>query len=551
MEFWPLLAGLGLFLFGMSQLEGALGELAGDRFRDLLRRHAGTPWKGLLAGAGTTMVLQSSSLVMLLVLAFVGAGVIELRGALGVVYGANLGTTATGWLVATLGFKLDLGRSALGLIGFGGIGAVLLPAGTLRESARLAIGLGLILFGLDQMKDGVDAWAASVDVSPFAGYDRVRLALLGLLLTAVIQSSSGTMMITLSALHGGIVDLPAAAAIAVGSNVGSTVTGLLGSLGGTPDKKRVASAHVVFNTVSAALGLVLLGPLLALVRILEDPLLALVLFHTVFNVLGILMFMPLNTPFAALLERRFVLPAERVGRYIHRVDPVVPEAALAAVEQEVARAIGFAIRLNRHALRLQPEPGSPWAERENGAGPARRRLSYLERYQRLKRLEGELIAYAAELQQQGLEPAATLRLNQLLAAVRDAVLSAKAVKDVREDLLPLRHPRAAAAEHPRETLHEQADEFYRAIDHLRPDAEPSLLVQELARLRAEVRDKHKQLLEDLYRDAVGAGLEQLELSSMLNLNRALRRSARGMLRALSGYLLGPTAADILAQAGED
>jgi phosphate:Na+ symporter len=550
MEFWPLIAGLGFFLFGMTQLEGALGELAGERFREMLRRHSGTPLKGLLVGAGTTTVLQSSSLVMVLVLAFVGAGVIDLRGALGVVYGANLGTTATGWLVATIGFKLDLGRASLGFIGIGGIGAVLLPRGALRQGARLTMGLGLILFGLDQMKDGVEVWAGTFDVSPFAGYGPITLVLIGLALTAVIQSSSGTMMIALSALHGGIIDLPAAAAIAIGSNIGSTITGLLGSLGGTPDKKRVAAAHLLFNTVTALVALALLTPMLTLVTGVGDPLIALVLFHTLFNLLGIMLFMPVTGPFATLLERRFRVAAERVGRYIHRVEPDVADAALAAMEQETARAIGLAIRLNRYALRLHAEPGSPWGEREDEDGEARQRLSYLERYQRLKRLEGEMIQYAAEVQQQGLEPAQTLRLNQLLTTVRDAVLSAKAVKDVREDLVPLRHPRPGAALHPFETLHEQAATFYHALDRLEPALESSLLVQELARLRGLVRDQHQAVLEDLYRNAGRAGLEQLELSSMLNLNRALRRSARGMLRALTGYLLGPTEAAVLAQTDE-
>lgn len=548
MDFWPLVAGLGLFLFGMTQLEWALKELAGDGFRQLLRRHSGTPFKGMLVGAGSTMVLQSSTLVMVLVLAFVGAGVIELRGALGVVYGANLGTTATGWLVATLGFKFDLGRAALGLLGLGGIGTVLLPAGKLREGARLAVGLGMILFGLDQMKDGVEAWAKSVDVSPFAGQGRVTLALLGLLLTAVIQSSSGTMMITLSALFGGIIDLPAAAAIAVGSNVGTTITGVLGSIGGTPDKKRVAAAHVVFNGVTAVVALLLLGPLLALVASVGDPLIALVLFHSAFNVLGILMFLPASGRFAAFLDRRFVVPRHFVGLHIHRVDPAVPEAALAALDQEVRRAIGLAVRLNRYAMRQPAEPGSAWGEREDQAGvDAHLRLTYLDRYQRLKRLEGEIIEYAVAIQRSGLEPAQSLRLNQLLQSVRDAVLSAKAVKDVREDLVPLRHRGEDAKAHPSDTLHAQAADFYRSVDRLSPDSEPSLLVEELSRLGRELREHHQQVLEALYRDAVATGLQQEELSSLLNLNRALRRSGRALLRALTVYLMPQAQADTLEQ----
>jgi len=552
MEFWPLIAGLGLFLFGMTQLEWALRELAGDGFRRLLRRHSGTPFKGMLVGAGSTMVLQSSTLVMVLVLAFVGAGVIELRGALGVVYGANLGTTATGWLVATLGFKFDLGQASLGFIGLGGVGTVLLPAGKLREGARLAVGLGLILFGLDLMKDGVEAWGKSVDVSPFAGRDRFTLALLGLLLTAVIQSSSGAMMITLSALFGGIIDLPAAAAIVVGSNVGTAVTtGMLGSIGGTPDKKRVAAAHVVFNSVTALVALVLLDPLLALVETVQDPLIALVLFHSLFNMLGIIMFLPASSRFADFLDRRFVVPRQFIGRHIHRVDPAVGEAALAAMEQEVRRAIGLAVRLNRHALRQPAEPGSAWGEREDEAvANTRLRLTYLDRYQQLKRLEGEIIEYAIHIQRSGLEPALSQRLGQLLQAVRDAVLSAKAVKDVREDLVTLRHRGDDAAPHPSDTLHTHTAEFYRRVDRLVPGSESSLLVEELSRLGRDLREHHKEVLEALYRNAVETGLDQEELSSLLNLNRALRRSGRALLRSLTTFLMQQAQAETLEQSAD-
>jgi hypothetical protein len=208
-------------------------------------------------------------------------------------------------------------------------------------------------------------------------------------------------------------------------------------------------------------------------------------------------------------------------------------------------------RIDRPALRLHPEPGSPWGAREDEQGEMRQRLSYLERYQRLKRLEGELIGYATRMQQQGLAPEQTLRINKLLTTVRDAVLSAKAVKDVREDLVPLRHPVGTAATHPCETLHAQADAFYRAVDRLGPEVESSLLVQELARLRDVVRDQHQSVLEDLYRNAARNGLGQVELSSMLNLNRAMRRSARGLLRALGSYLLGPTEAEVLEQTGGD
>jgi phosphate:Na+ symporter len=296
------------------------------------------------------------------------------------------------------------------------------------------------------------------------------------------------------------------------------------------------------------MALLLLDPMLLLIREVGDPLIALVLFHSLFNLLGILMFLPASGRFAAFLERRFLVPRQLIGLHIHRVDPAVPDAAVAALEQEVRRAIGMAVRLNRYALRQPAEPGSAWGDRDDEHTDwARQRLSYLDRYQQLKRLEGEIIEYAIGIQRGGLEPALSQRLNQLLQATRDAVLSAKAVKDVREDLLPLRHRNEDAPAHPSDTLHAQAAEFYRSVDRLRPGSESSLLVEQLSRLGRELRVHHQQVLEALYRNAVETGLDQEELSSLLNLNRALRRSGRGLLRALTAFLMPPAQADTLEQ----
>lgn len=133
-DLWRLAAGLGLFLFGMHQLESSLNLLAGRSFKKFLREHTGHPVKGVLAGAVATAALQSSSVVSLIVLAFVGTGIISLASAIAIVFGSNLGTTATGWIVASVGFKLDIEALALPLVAIGGLGVVWCREGTDRKS---------------------------------------------------------------------------------------------------------------------------------------------------------------------------------------------------------------------------------------------------------------------------------------------------------------------------------------------------------------------------------------------------------------------------------
>lgn len=197
------LAGLGLFLFAMSQLESAARALLAGRAAGWLQQAAGTPVKGVLLGVAVTALMQSSSLVGLLVLA--------LRHALAIMLGANLGTTMTGWLVTVLGFKLSLGEAGLPLAGLGGLLAIALPEGQ-RSLGRFVFALGLLLLGLDTMKTAVEVVGTRFDLAVLQGLPPIVYLLVGVGLTALIQSSSASMLISLAALNGGLVSLPEALA---------------------------------------------------------------------------------------------------------------------------------------------------------------------------------------------------------------------------------------------------------------------------------------------------------------------------------------------------
>ena len=194
-DMWRLAAGLGLFLFGMHQLEQSLKLLAGRPFKKFLREHTAHPVKGVLAGIVSTAALQSSSVVSLIVLAFVGTGIISLASALGIVFGSNLGTTATGWIVATVGFKLDIEALALPLVAIGGLGVVWCAEGTKRAGfSHLVAGLGLMLMGLEFMKSGAISATSLFDPEKLAAYPPIVFLLAGLMITALIQSSSATII---------------------------------------------------------------------------------------------------------------------------------------------------------------------------------------------------------------------------------------------------------------------------------------------------------------------------------------------------------------------
>lgn len=551
----PLIAGLGFFMLGMKLLEDALGALAGLPLRRFLRTHANTPSRGLVIGAAATAVLQSSTLVSLLVLAFVGAGIMQLTGAVGVIMGANLGTTLTTWLVASLGFKLDLAAPAMAFIGLGGVGFTLLRRGSrARDAASLLLGIGLLLYGLDLMKTGVDGWAADFDVAPSAGLPLLLLAVLGVVVTAVIQSSTAAMMIVLGALHGGIVDLPSAAAFAAGTGVGTTFTAVLGALGGSPDKKRVAAAHFGFNVFKAVLGLLLLSPLLALLaRVpgLEDPLLRLAAFHTSINVLGIALLLPVAGRVAERLQRRFRDEGDHINQYLHAVGHEVPEAGLEAVRKEVRRAMGMTVAINREVLRIPPPHDSAWPDPEAGNGRAAGRRDFAERYRRLKRLEGEVAEYVARLQLREITPRVGSGLTAQLEAMRMAVSSAKALKDIRGNLVELRLALQAPVDAQLEAFEVSNSRLYDAIDRLGPEQPEPMLVETVSMLRGNVREARDGGLARLYREASRDVIPEESLSTLLNVNRALYESGQSLLRALGQHLLAPETAGVVEDASPD
>lgn len=307
-----LCAGLAIFLFGMQCLEEGLRQLAGGRLEQWLARSTGTPRRGLLFGIGATVLLQSSTLVALLTIAFISSGLIGLAGGLAIIFGANLGATSGIWLLALAGQDFSLSPLALPLLVFGVLAGFTGPRG--RAAGRVVLGVAFVFLGIDQVKAGFGALSGGLDLGaiPAEGAGGVALYVFaGMAATVVLQSSHATLMLILAALAAGQLELGQALALAIGSNVGSAVsTGVVGALGGNRSGQRLALAHVLFNVVTAALALALLAPLTwsvvglaGLAGLDENTLLQLALFHTLFNVIGVLVFWPWQDRLALWLRR--------------------------------------------------------------------------------------------------------------------------------------------------------------------------------------------------------------------------------------------------------
>ncbi len=538
-DFWQMLAGLGLFLFAMAQLEAALRALGGRSFRNLLRRHTDRPLKAIAGGLAATAMLQSSSVVGLMLLAFIGAGLMSLPNALGVIFGSNLGTTLTGWIVATLGFKVELQNLSLPLVGIGAL-VFLFGKDKLAATGRAVLGLGLLLLGLGLMKSSVASLHDSVDIAQLAGYSAWQYFLLGAVFAAVIQSSSATIMITLTALNAGLLDLPSAVSIAIGADLGTTTTVLIGAIQGADSKKRVATADFLFNLVTDVTAFLMRLPLLSLIAAIgiNDPLYALVAFHTLFNLIGIALFLPFIKPIAKFLEGFFISKQAQAGLYVGNVSATVSDAAISAINDETAHLIRRVIVQNMLAFE-PPLPMPAGLPPVPGTLPARTDLSgsFEGMYNETKRLEGEILAFAAKLQMEPLEEPESARLNQLLLAVRSAMQSCKALKDVHHNL-------AEFGDSPRGTLNDYLDHFrsvmtsfYEDIFRLRSAADSQVSFEDIVETIQRVQVAHDHLHQQIYTDISKRLVRENEISSLLNVNRHILNSNIALLMALKDFHL--------------
>jgi len=532
-ELWAFIAGLGVFLFGMSQLELGLKALAGRKMKLYLKKQTNTTSKGILAGTFSTAILQSSSVVLLMVLAFVGAGVLPMKNALGIILGSNLGTTLTGWIVATLGFKADLEVLALPLIGIGSFGLLFFSDEQKRaQYFKIIIGFGFLLFGLNLMKQSMEQLSGALDVQLLQGYSPIFFLMAGMVFTAIIQSSSATMMITLSALHSGMIDLHSAAALVIGADLGTTGTVLLGAAKGSAEKKQVAAGHFIFNLITDVLAFLLLPLLLYLlssVLSLKDPLYTLVAFHSGFNLIGILIFLPFVDRFAKFLEPRFRTSKDKISKYLSIEVAQDPDAATYALRKESQRILESVLAFNCRTLKIE-SPVSNGVLGTEDADQGMAKKQYSEQYGLLKTLEGEILAYVMKVQLGKVEEKQGEELQKYLSSVRNTVAAAKCLKDVRHNLVNFRHSSRDQINNYYLFLKDFMMKFYQELNDLRY-VSSDLATETLLELHKNNDEFHNVFLKRIYADVGQYPILEVDLSTLLNVNRELFTSNRNLLKA--------------------
>ena len=347
--------GLGLFLLGMGLMTDGLKLAAGPALHRILTGATRTRAHALGSGVLVTALVQSSSAVTVAAIGFVNAGLLALGPALWVLFGANVGTTMTGWIVAVVGLKFKVEALAMPLVG---LGALLRLTGEGRRGGAVGTalsGFGMLFLGIALLQQAFAGLAGQISLPQGEGVPVLLAQLgIGLLMTVLMQSSSAAMAIALTAAQSGLIEAQGAAAVVIGANIGTTVTALLAAVGATPNARRAASAHIVFNLLTGVVALLLLpwlidllGMARAALELPPDPAIKLALFHTTFNVIGVLLMWPLAAPLTRWLQQRFRVREEDEAQPQFLDDTVlaVPTLALDALAREVARAGQVAVRM--------------------------------------------------------------------------------------------------------------------------------------------------------------------------------------------------------------
>ncbi len=484
-DFKEIAAGVAIFLFGMTFLEDGFRAFTGGILERILSKTTDSFFKSLSFGIVTTTVMQSSSLVSVITISFLSAGLIGLAAGIGIIFGANIGTTTGAWLIAGFGLKVKISAYAMPMLAFGAV-LIFQRSKQLRGIGSVLAGLGLLFLGIHFMKEGFETFKDTFDLSQFrmTGYAGLfAYAAIGTAATVVMQSSHATLVLIITALSVGQISYENALALAVGANIGTTITAILGSLSANYQGKRLAAAHLIFNTVTAAIAIIFISQMVlavdwvsSKVGIAEtDYTLKLAVFHTLFNTIGVVVMSPLIGLLVQFLERSVPQPTVAIVEPKFLNDSVIafPETLSEAVHNEVFHLYDNAVEIIAHGLSLHRHVIYSDVDLETFLAKDRTvmALNVDERYMAtVKSLHSAIIEFISR-GQASTPDAFGIHTFDLRTASRDIVQAVKEVKHLRKNTATYIVSQNDAIRKEYNNIRYQIAMLLRGIDQLRNETE--------------------------------------------------------------------------------
>jgi len=452
-DFKEIAAGVSIFLFGMLTLEEGFKVFSGGTLEKILQKSTDKLYKSISFGFVATAIMQSSSLVSVLTISFIGAGLIGLTQGIGIILGANIGTTTGAWLMAGFGLKVKISAYAMPMLAFGVI-LIFQKAKSLKGVGFILAGLGFLFLGIHYMKDGFEAFKATVDLASFAvdGFKGLLIFIgVGILATVVMQSSHATIVLILAALSVGQITYENALALTIGANIGTTITAVIGSLSSNIDGKRLAGAHFVFNVVTALVAIAIMDQIMYVVEVISESIgiandnhtLKLAVFDSLFKVMGVVLFIPFINKLVTFLTKTIKPTKTRLDgeydnvRYLNDSVLELPSTSLAAIILETRHLYDNSFEIITHGLNIKRSniiSSMPLDEVVKDLY-SEHAVDIDEFYnKRIKGIYGEIIDFSTKSQSQ-MSPEDIEVLYKLKLANRDMVEAVKDTKQLQKNLL--------------------------------------------------------------------------------------------------------------------
>jgi phosphate:Na+ symporter len=517
-DFLQLIGSLGIFIFGMKVFSEALQKVAGHRLRTILKKMTSNRLAGIVSGFSVTAITQSSTTTTVMVVSFVNAGLLTFAESIGVIMGANIGTTITAWMVSIFGFKVSITPIAIALIGIF-FPFLFVPHSKLKQGAEAIIGFGILFIGLEFIKGAMPDIQNNPEMLSFVqnltgfGFGSILLFVLaGTLLTLLTQSSSASTTITLVMLAQGWIEFEIAAAMILGENIGTTVTANIAALVGNVHAKRAARFHFLFNVIGVLWMLLVFNYFLTILDyilsianpfhvslFLDDPesrlnaTLGLSLFHTLFNITNVILLLALVPLLAKMVER--LLPVKAASdeefrlKYIER--GIMPSVELSLVEaQREVQAFARIVKkmfLSFRALLF-----------ENA--PAPQMLAKIKKREEITdNIELEIADYLTEVSAKNLSFEASLRVRGMLSIINDLERIADVIFQISKTYERMLESEFSLAEGPTEELKEMVSAIYRGIEKMRENLgkDPGQInlkeAYQMEKEIDEIRDRYRRL----------------------------------------------------------
>lgn len=533
LDLWKVLAGIAIFILGMNFLETALHALSGRKFKLFLRKQTARPLSAIGGGAIATGILQSSSLVSLIVLAMVGAGTLPMRNALAVILGSNVGTTLSSWIFALIGFNFNIETLALPAIAIAGIMRMAVKGkDTAYNFFSFLLGIGLLFLGLEMTKTGMEEAIKLFDISSLQEYPAIIYLIAGFIIASLIQSSSATVVIALSALHTNSITLYGAAAIVLGAEIGTTIKLLIVSAGKEPAMKRVAWGNFIFNIAGSLVIFILLGQILDLITgyfSISDHLIALAFFQTFVNVLSIIIFYPFLNLIAGFLEKRFISD-HKVTKFISKIPVADVDMAITAMRNESQYFLKMVMQYTVDVFDADA-PGMF----EKDIPEHYKEGHQAEKYDLIKQLHGDIYTYYISAQDLQHTKGQSNDLDRLMSSVRNGMYAAKSMKDAVPDIAQLKNSGNEIKYNFYKSSLQKAFPMVQGMAALLLTDNSASVFEDLAAIQKEMQESYTITLQQLYAQPVK--LSEIEISTIINFNREMYTAYKSLIFSLKDLLL--------------